>query len=394
MCRRFFTCLALLAWIAGVAPVVAQQTLEFGKTVGVKANTPEDKALTEINDTTDPAKKLALIEKFVADFAATDHVIIGYEMLIAHYQSEKNPAKVLEYCDKFLAADPNSFSTALIAFRIAQEQSDANKLFAYDAIIQGILARFKERPAPEGADADEWNQRKAATLESVKNEVSYVEYTLFVTASQQRDPAARAAMLERFLKVYPDSAYAANALSLVAASYQMTRQYPKMLEFAQSVLTRDANNLGMLLLLADYWSESGQELNKAEANARKALTLFGAAQRPDNIPEAQWKQQVDLQKGIAYSALGQVQINKKQPAQAVESFRAASPLLKSDTVNYGRNLYRLGYTLAVMKRFPEARTILSEAVSLDTPYKSLAQQTLTQIGGASGTARPPAKKRP
>jgi hypothetical protein len=34
-----------------------------------------------------------------------------------------------------------------------------------------------------------------------------------------------------------------------------------------------------------------------------------------------------------------------------------------------------------MERFPEARTALTEAVSINSPYKSKAQETLNKING-------------
>ncbi len=86
----------------------------------------------------------------------------------------------------------------------------------------------------------------------------------------------------------------------------------------------------MLLFLSDYYSEKGEQLDKAEAYAKKAITLLGAAQKPEGVTDEQWQQQISLQKGLALSALGQVNIQKKDNAQAVENFRAAAPLLKSD----------------------------------------------------------------
>ena len=117
----------------------------------------------------------------------------------------------------------------------------------------------------------------------------------------------------------------------------------------------------MLLLLADNWSENGQQLDKAAADAKKALDLLGKSQKPDNVPDDQWQKQVSIQKGLAYSALGQVYVNNNQNAQAVDAFKQASPLLKSDAFSYGRNLYRLGFTLAKMQRTAEARTVLDRS---------------------------------
>jgi tetratricopeptide (TPR) repeat protein len=156
-----------------------------------------------------------------------------------------------------------------------------------------------------------------------------------------------------------------------------------MIDTAQSILTKDPDNISMLLLLADNWSENGQQLDKAAADAKKALDLLGKAKKPDNVTDDQWQKQVSIQKGLAYSALGQVYVNNNQNAQAVDAFKQASPLLKSDAFSYGRNLYRLGFTLAKMQRTPEARTVLTEAVSVNSPYKAKAQETLDKIGGST-----------
>jgi hypothetical protein len=74
-----------------------------------------------------------------------------------------------------------------------------------------------------------------------------------------------------------------------------------------------------------------------------------------------------------------VYVNKGKNPQAVDAFKKASPLLKTDTVSYGRNLYRLGFTLAKMRRLPEAKVVLNQAVAVDSPYKGLAKQTLDTI---------------
>ena len=60
---------------------------------------------------------------------------------------------------------------------------------------------------------------------------------------------------------------------------------------------------------------------------------------------------------------------------------AQTPLLKSDSGSYARNLYRLGFVLAKMQRIPEARATLTEAVAINSPYRALAQDVLNRIGG-------------
>ena len=154
-----------------------------------------------------------------------------------------------------------------------------------------------------------------------------------------------------------------------------------MLDTAQRILVVDPNNISMLLLLSDYWTENGKELDKAAADAQLALDQLAQAKKPDNLNDEQWQQQVAVEKGLAYSAIGEVNVDKGHNQPAVDAFKQASPLLKSNTVLYARNLYRLGFTLAKMQRIPEARTVLTEAVSINSPYKAKAQETLNKIGG-------------
>jgi tetratricopeptide (TPR) repeat protein len=260
-------------------------------------------------------------------------------------------------------------------------------MFTYGEQAGQIVQRFKALPPPEGTPADLWERQKADTVAGIADQSNYVAYVLFSTANQTNDAGQRAALLERFVVAFPDSPYTATAQQLVAAAYQQAQNFPKMLEFANGVLTRDPNNIGMLLLLADHLSTSGEQIEKAEANAKKALELLAAAQKPAGLTDEQWAQQKALQQGLAQSALGQVYIHQKKLLQAVEAFKAANPLLKSDSSTYGRNLYRLGFTYALMKNVAEARKVLTEAVSVDSPYKGPAQETLAKLGAA------PAKKR-
>jgi len=381
MQRSLILVLAILAAVA--TPAQAQ----IGKRISVLAGSPEDKALEEINAATDPAQKLALIDKFLAEHGKGDMAIVACELYIAYYQAGKNHDKVFEYAEKILGADPDNFSAGVNLVRAAQEKGDTQKLFTAGERVGGILARYKAQPAPEGTDAAMWEQQKARALDEAQDNINYVQYTLFSTAYQTRDLSARAALLERFAAAFPDSPYAANAQTLVAAAYQQAQNYPKMLDYAQKILARDANNLGMLILLSDYFSERGEQLDKAEEYVKKALDLLEKAQKPEGVAEEQWQKQVSLQKGLAWTALGQVHIHRRRDVQAVEAFRAATPLLKPDPFTYARNQYRMGFALLNLKRVAEARSALAEAASIDSPYRALAQEKLKTLPAG------PAKKR-
>jgi tetratricopeptide (TPR) repeat protein len=374
--------LFLLGCSAG--PASAQQ---IGKFVPIQAGSEVDHALTEINAASDPTQKLALLDKFAAGPGSEgDNPILADGLYVDYYIAQKNYDKALEYGDKLFALDPDSFQNAMNMIRAAAEKGDSERVVAYGEKAQGILKRYKEAPAPAGTQPQAWDDQKAKTLESNKDGIAYIQQLVYNAALQAKDAGKRAGLLTRFAQIFPDSPYANQAMGVAATSYLQAQNSPKMLEVANGLLAKDPNNLGMLLLLSDYYCDKVDQLAKAETYAKKAISLLDAAPKPEGVTDEQWAQQKSLQKGLALSSLGQVNIEKKDNAQAVENLKAAAPLLKPDDGSYGRNQYRLGYALLNLKRTAEAKEAFTQAASVNGPYKSLAQDKLKAAAGPA-TAR-------
>jgi tetratricopeptide (TPR) repeat protein len=380
--RRFWRFIPAILFVLLAAPLHAQ----MGKTVIIQSGTPEDRALTAINAASDPAEKLALIDKFLADFGQGELAIVAYEQYVAFYLSQKNYDKAGDYSEKILGVDPDNFAAAVNLIRAASEKKDTAKLFAAGERVAAIIARYKAAPPPEGRDSVSWPGEKAKYLNDAQENIRYTEYQLFTAAYQAGDPAARAALMERFIAAFPDSAYASNARDLVVISYQQARNFPKMTEAAEKTLAQDPKHPTILVLLADYYSEQGASLDKAESYAKQAIDQLGSAAKPEGVAEPDWQKQISLQKGVAWSALGQIYITQRKDSQALEAFRSAAPLVKPDATSYARNQYRMGFALINLKRIPEARTALTEAASVESPYRALAQAKLKELPAAP--ARP------
>ena len=380
----------LAACILALAALPARA--QVGKHVPLHAGTPEDKAFVEISATSDPTQKLRLIDKFLADYGQGDMALIAYELYIQVYLAQKNYDKVFEYGEKTLAIDPDNFNIAVTMFRAAQEKGDPQKMFAVGGTVAGILASFKARPAPDGKDSSTWEAEKSLVLNQLQDNINYVDSTLFSIAYQTQDPMARAALLERYAATFPDSQYANQALSMVVAAYQQANNVPKMIGASRKALAANPENPGILILLADHWSEQGQELDAAEQNARKAIEILSTMPRPEGITDEEWAQQKSLQTGLAWSAIGQTLIHRKRDAQAVDAFRAAAPLLKPAAVTYARNQYRLGFALINLKRLSEARVAFMEAASVESPYRALAQEKMKGLPASSPAKKSPPRK--
>lgn len=381
--RLFTFCLLLFAL---AIPSHAQQ---IGKFVPIPAGSEVDKALAEITAATDPTQKLALLDKYSAELGQGDFAIIFDEQYVNLFLAQKNYDKAFEYGDKLFAADPDSLSNAVNMVRAAGEKGDLDKLGAYAEKASGILTRFKGSTPPAGTPPERWEQTKTQALTASNDSILYMQQVIYNSAYQSKNAAKRAGLLARFAQLFPDSPYANTALGVAATSYQQAQQPAKMLEVANGLLAKDPENLGMLLLLSDYYSEKGEQLDKAETYAKKAIALLGTAKKPDGVTDEQWQQQTSLQKGLALSALGQVSMERKDNAQAISNLRAAAPLLKPEPGSYARNQYRLAFALLNLKRILEAKDALTQAASVDSPYKALAQEKLKAVSASPAARRKP-----
>src|SRR5713226_4832863 len=366
-------------------PVLGQQ---IGKFVPIQAGSEVDHALTQINAATDPAQKLVLLDNFAAGPGSEgDIAILADGLYVEYYLGQKNYDKAFEYGDKLFTLDPDSFQNAMNMIRAASEKGDVDRLISYGEKVQKILTRYKDAAAPAGTGASEWEQQKSQTLESNKDGIAYIQQAVYNGALQAKDAGKRAGLLTRFAQTYPDSPYANQALGVAAASYQQAQNAPKMLEVANGLLAKDPSNLGMLLLLSDYYCDKADQLAKAEAYAKKALSVLDTSAKPEGVTDEQWTQQKSLQKGLALSSMGQVNIEKKDNAQAVENLKAAAPLLKPDDGSYARNQYRLGFALLNLKRNAEAKEAFTQAASVNSHYKALALEKLKASAGAASARK-------
>ncbi len=379
---RILAVLFLVGFLAAV-PVRAQ----LGKTVIVSAGSEVDHQLNEISAATDPAAKLKLIDAFSAAHPEGDLQILADEQYVNYYLNAKQYDKVFEYGDKLFALDPDNFSNAVNMVRAANEKGDTDRLFAAGEKDAGILQRFKAQPPPAGTSPEAWKGQQQQKLESIKDNQDYIEQSLMNAAFQQKDAAKKASLLVRFANLFPDSPNAGQALGAAALTYQQAQNRPKMIETANSALAKDPDNIGILLLVADDYSEKGEQLDKAEAYAKKAASLCDTAKKPEGASDADWQKQINLQKGLAFSALGQIDLQKKLNPAAVASLTKAAPLLKLNAAVYARNQYRLGFAYLNLKNTAGAKQAFTDAASVDSPYKGPAQDKLKGIAAAKAPAK-------
>jgi tetratricopeptide (TPR) repeat protein len=369
---------ALLFFVVFLAPASRAQ---LGRNVTIPAGSEADHQLSAIY-AADPSQKLSLLDEFSKDHPEPDFQIAADEQYVVYYLNAKQYDKAFEYGDKLFAIDPDNYTNAVNMVRAASEKGDGDKLFTYGEKSNSIIRNYKASPPPEGANAADWDRTKSDKLASLKDNQDYVRQALLNGAYSAKDPAKKADYFVRFAKMYPGTPEAEQALTMAASAYQQMQNRAKMQEVANDALAKDPDDIGMLLLLADDYSEKGDQLAKAEEYAKKAAALADTAKKPDNLSDDQWKQQTSVQRGLSFSTLGQINLQKKQNALAVDNLSKAAPLLKPNATLYARNEYRLGYAYLNLKRNADATKAFTEAASVDSPYKGPAQQKLAEISGA------------
>ena len=378
-CLRFFYGLLLLALLTPVS------NAQLGKSILITAGSDVDHQLAAINGASDPAAKLTLIDQFAQAHPDGDFAILANEQYVNYYLANKKYDKAFEYGGKLFALDPDNYANAVNLVRAANEKGDPDRVINYAEKGASIVQRYKASPPPAGTTPDNWTQQKAQTLAAIKDNQNYLEQSFLSAAYQQKDPLKKAETLQRFAKDFPDSPSAEQALGQAAFAYQQSQNRPKMLEVANAVLAKNPDDIGMLLLLADDYSEKNEQLDKAAEYAKKATALCDTAKKPEGLSDADWQSQISLQKGLALSALGQVDLEKKLNSQAVESLTKAAPLLKPNAVSYARNQYRLGFAYLNLKKSADAKQAFTDAASVESPYKGPAQDKLKGIGTAKPT---------
>src|SRR2546428_5340578 len=176
---------AVFLLVCSACPVFGQQ---IGKYVPVQAGSEVDHALTEISAATDPAQKLALIDKFAAGPGSEgDNPILADGLYVDYYIAQKNYDKALEYGDKLFALDADNFQNAMNMIRAAAEKGDSERVVGYGEKAQGILKRYREAPAPAGTQPQVLESQTAKTLESNKDGIAYIQQLVYNAALRAKD---------------------------------------------------------------------------------------------------------------------------------------------------------------------------------------------------------------
>ena len=352
--------------------------------IDIDGATPEGKALQQIEDESDDAKKLALLEQFAAQYPTHAGAASVYEQLVGIYAKANQTDKLLDTGGKLLALDPADVEDAHPCLKAALEVKRDPDLVLKWAVIASDAAR-KVAQSPKPADADEvgdWTKR----VDFAKQVDIYTEYAIYAMVLQTPDPKQKILLGEALEQRNPQSQYLPQVAEQLFNAYARTGDNAKALALAEQTLEKDQSNAEMLLIVADNYRSKKQDDKVADLTG-KALQLAASKPKPEGVSDADWATwrtqiagRANYVMGITYAAL-----DKWAPTD--RALRAALPDLNASPEMKAETLFYLGlanYNLAEAGDTQRARDALhfsDQCAAFPGPYQARARANAKAIRG-------------
>ncbi len=229
------------------------------------------------------------------------------------------------------------------------------------------------------------------------------EYKAFNDVYAKTDAAAVEAGAKDFATKFPDSQMSQLLYMKAMGLYQDSNNSEKTIEMGRKVLESDANNPQALVTVAVVLSERTRDtdldrderLTEASNDAQKVLqTVDTDLMIPPGVPPERVLAVKNSLRGMAYSALGAVEITKKNMPAAEQNFRKSIDFMKEtpDPVT----LFRLAWVLDQEKKYPEALGFVNQVLQLttDPQVTALATQERERLNKLSGAPATPGQAAP
>jgi len=347
----------------------------------IAAGTDEDHALQAITNEQDAQKKLAMYQDFVQKFSSNPvAAAYGNWQIAQAYQATGDLPKALDYGDKALAGSPRNLDILVSQAGLAQQAKNNVKLMDYAAKGGEVCHSIEKQPKPEGVSDEDFARRISDEKSSSQNNCEFLETSGFNAITAETDPKNRMTEIEKFTTGFPDSKFSdqvSNYAMYTLGPGQLNDQ-ARLVSFGEKTLASNPNSLPALLLLAGFYGDDSKPGSAAKAisYAQKAIEVA----KPD-APDADKSKKVAA--GAAHNTIGWAYLKQEKTAQAVPELKSASALLKGqDDQQYARALYGLGFAYGKLNKLTEAREVLTEAVKIQGPIQSMAQDLLAKVNSA------------
>jgi tetratricopeptide (TPR) repeat protein len=198
----------------------------------------------------------------------------------------------------------NSFIAWLVVFGFL-----GSPVFAQDK--PGPAGKAEEEPrkeAPKTMKLYDVPAAREASSEPPEEVADYFKIT------QTQDPSQRGALIEDFLKKYPESKYNPTLHQLASSVYQQLNNYEKLVEHGEKSLEALPSSPALLSVLALAYAYHG-EADKAIDRATRSITILEKLTMPANADAARFTAERNQYLASNYACLGSAFLTKFEGAR-------------------------------------------------------------------------------
>jgi hypothetical protein len=161
--------------------------------VDIDAESQDGILLQRIQQEPTKTRKLALLERFVAEFPKATSIAWVYEQLLHVYKDSKDNDKVIATAEAMLAVDPADLDAAYDALQAAQAKGDSDAVRKYVPLSWDIATNtLKIRKPADPDDMTDW----ARQMEFAREVLTFTEYVLSTEATQESAPQKKADLIK------------------------------------------------------------------------------------------------------------------------------------------------------------------------------------------------------
>lgn len=352
------------------------------KLAAVNGESPDGKLIQQSLQENDPAKKLLILEEFIAQFAdkqeATEWVLSQMQPI---YLKAGNYDKAIVTGEKLLALDADDIDASYNNLKSAEGKKDIAAIMKWSAQTSQIARKVVALPMRDGEDAEEWKQ----AVDYAKQVDTYTEYALYLGALQSTDPQLVMALADNLEKRNPDSQYIAILMGQYAASARQGNALPKAVEFGERAYARKQFNADMLLAMGDSAMQK-QQFEKAIMYSAKAIEVMKSQAKPEGFADADWEKKKASIIGLGNWMSGVSLSSQNKYAPADTALRAALPLIKDNEQLMAVALFHLGLVNYKMGQISKNKTQISDAIkfsqqcsAINSPFREQALKNVKVI---------------
>jgi hypothetical protein len=328
------------------------------------------------------ARKLALLEKYVAQYPKATSIAWVYEQLLPIYKDAQDDAKVVATAEALLAVDPNDLDAAHEVLRVAVAAGATGPIRSYAMLAWDIASKAILVPKPtDPDDVPDWTKQ----IEFAKQVLEYSEFSLATQAADESDPAKRADLIQALLSRNPQTKFLANTKKQTVIDLASINP-DKAVALAEHGLIAEPDNEDFLMTVANYDMGHERNLPKVLSYSLRILDVIQKKLKPDSLNAEEWEKKKAKFTGWASWMAGVVYGKQARYALSDRYLRQALPYVGEDTRLLAAAYFYLGYDNYAMagelgdkNRAIEAAKFSKLCAAIDGPYRSLARQNLESL---------------